>query len=128
MARCLGQAARDQKGKRPAAAPGRLISSIRANRAAGEVGILFKDRKSGEAAVEGEVSRDSWRQKTKQPVPVVFPSWIHHACAGAVRSFEAKARTGEAQHAVPKIPNLPRRGPLHSSLIHRVYRDRQAGR
>lgn len=36
--------------------------------------FLFQDRKSGEAAGEGEVSRDSWRQKTKQPVPVVFPS------------------------------------------------------
>jgi hypothetical protein len=50
MARCLGQAARDQKGKRPAAAPSERTALL----VTGEVGILFKDRKSGEAAGEGE--------------------------------------------------------------------------
>ena len=55
MAWCLGQAARDQKGKRRQG-----VSSRQSERtAAGEVGILFQDRKSGEAAGKGEVSRDS---------------------------------------------------------------------
>ena len=68
MARGLGQAARDQKGKRPAC---RRLAPRRSERTAGEVGILLQDRKSARGGRRRVVIRDA--KKMEQPVPVFPP-------------------------------------------------------